>query len=152
MVFGEFTENKVPGLERDLKMETFRGAVYSGEVISTIEEGEKWKDSLPHVLPTEMIIVSDEMHSRSARRVSNRVWNGLWYERLWKWIIGQPVVHIHMATFQTRFGIDPESPMSALRDQRLWVRNNVLRELFLMFVPFGYSIMKKLNIHQPIAK
>ncbi|MHB1316298.1 MAG: hypothetical protein ACYCZW_00385 [Minisyncoccota bacterium] len=152
VVFGEFTENKVHGLEYDLKTQVFPNAVYCGEVISTIEEGEYWYYATQNTNPKNIVIVTDEMHSRSAWRVSNRVWNGLWYERLWKWIMVKPMVKIHIKTFPTCFAIDSENPMAALRNQWLWTRNNILRELFLMFMPFGYTIMKELNIHQPVAK
>lgn len=153
IVFGEFTENPTPEIEHRLKKKVFPEGLYAGPVISTIEEGEAWLFRLPcRFEPEHIIICTDEMHSRSARRVSNRVWNGIWYKRLWKWTLEKPVVQIHMKTFPTRFAIDPESPMTALRDQWLWTRNNVLRELFLMFVPFGYTIMKKLNVHQPVTK
>lgn len=155
VVFGEFTGNPIPGLEMDLKMILFRNALYVGQVISTIEEAEKWRASLPSnfLFPNvSVVIVTDEMHSRSARRVSNHVWNGPWYTRLWRWFFGLPLVQVCVVTFQTKDSIDPESPTIALRNEKLWVRNNILRELFLMFVPFGYSIMRKLNVHQPTVK
>lgn len=151
VVFGEFTENPSVGLERRLKKQKFPNSFFVGNVISTIEEAEKWFFHLYHLRPTHIVIITDEMHSRSAHRVSNRVWNGIWYKRSWKWVTGRPMVTIHMATFPTKLAIDPESPMTALRSQWLWVCNNVLRELFLMCIPFGYTIMKKLKIHQPVA-
>ncbi len=151
--FGEFTKNPTVNLEARLKLAFFKKATFSGRVVSTIEEAEKWRASLPvGFLPREgVIIVTDEMHSRSARRVSDRVWNGCWIVRLWKQITDRPVVPIYMATFPTREGIDLENPMFALRKQKLWVRNNVMREIFLIFVPFGFTIMKRLNIHQPVV-
>jgi hypothetical protein len=154
IVFGEFTENPIAGLESKLKFIFFGDAIFSGSVISTIEEAEKWRSSLPagFVPQRGVIIVTDEMHSRSARRVSNRVWNGWWLVRLWKRITRQSMISICMATFPTLDGIDVADPMVALRSQKLWVLNNVLREFFLMFVPFGYSTMKRLNIHQPVSR
>lgn len=151
VVFGEFTKNPVLGIETGLKLLSFSKALVAGQVISTIEEAEKWRVACGDFKPRKgIIIVTDEMHSRSARRVSNRVWNGWWFSRLLKRVIGQRIP-IYVVTFPTRDAIDQSNPMVALRDQKLWVRNNVLRELFLMLVPFGFSIMKKLNIHQPVA-
>ncbi len=153
VVFGEFTENPTTGLEAELKLVSFKDAVFAGSVISTIEEAEKWRASLPAgFVPKEgVVIVTDEMHSRSARRISNRVWNGWWLVRLWKYITHESMVLVYVATFATRDGIDTANPMVALRNQKLWVRNNVLREFFLVFMPFGYSITKRLNIHQPVS-
>lgn len=152
VVFGEFTKNPITGIETALKLVSFPKALVAGQVISTIEEAEKWRAVCGNFKPQNgIVIVTDEMHSRSARRVSNRVWNGWWFARLWKRIASQPIIPVFVATFPTRDGIDAANPMVALRNQKLWVRNNVLREAFLVFVPFGYSIMKKLNIHQPVA-
>ncbi len=153
VVTGEFTGNQVFQLEENLKLNAFgKDLITAGQVISTIQEAEAWKASVyPSFVPKTLCIVTDEMHSRSARRVSNRVWNGWWGLRLIKRLLGMPLVKVFVTTFPTREVIDPESPMTALRSQWLWVRNNVLRELFLMLVPFGYTIMRKLNIHQPIA-
>jgi hypothetical protein len=153
VVFGEFTDNPRPSLERSLKMEYLPHALYGGKVISTIEEAEKWRAALPRDFRPKrgVVIATDEMHSRSARRVSNRVWNGWWLKRLLGWFLGTNIP-VRVVTFPTRDAIDPHNPMTALREKKIWVRNNVLRELFLMFVPFGFTIMRKLNIHQPTVR
>ncbi len=153
IVSGEFTGNPVVQLEEKLKIETLgTDLITAGSVISTIQEAEAWRNCVsPSFFPKTLVVATDEMHSRSARRVSNRVWNGWWGLRLIKRLLGMPLVQVWAVTFQTGRGIDPYNPMVALRSQWLWVRNNVARELFLMLVPFGFSIMRRLNIHQPIA-
>lgn len=153
IVTGEFAGNPLPQLEKSLKLDAIGGKlITAGQVISTIEEAEAWKALVyPSFIPRTLVVVTDEMHSRSARRVSNRVWNGWWGKRLVKRLLGIELTSVLVVTFPTREAIDPESPMIALRSQRLWVRNNVARELFLMFMPFGYTIMKRLNIHQPTS-
>ncbi len=153
VISGEFTGNPVPGLEKNLRVvEIGEKLIFAGRVLNTIGEAQAWKNTVqPSFFPYTLVVVTDEMHSRSARRVSNRVWNGWWGLRIVKKLLGMPLVRVLVTTFPTREAIDPQSPMTALRSQWLWVRTNVLRECFLMFVPFGFSIMKWLNIHQPIA-
>jgi len=150
IVFGEFTENKEEGLEEALKKAIFSEAILAGQVISTVEESLKWRKCLSiKFSPKNIMVVTEEMHSRSAHRASNRVWNGIWYKRVWKWLTGKPMVKIHVVTFKTKMAIDPKSPMVWLRDQRKWVAINVIREIFLMVCPFGYTVMGKMNFHQP---
>lgn len=156
--FGYFTGNQMrnPEVEEQTKCCEFQRdrVIPVGDVISTIEEAQKWwVEALERINLDDqknIMIVTDEMHSRSARRAANRVWNGWWLKRAFAWTEGD-FTNIHVVTFPTEYAIDPRGPMTALRDKKKWVIANVAREFFLMFIPFGYTIMKRLNIHQPIA-
>jgi hypothetical protein len=155
VISGEFTGNSLPNMEFSMKKNILlpRDVYRAGRVISTIKETLAWRAVFSkNFNPRSMIIVTDEMHSRSARRASNRVWNGIWYKRLWKRVTRQPTVKIYVLTFPSSDNIDPQNPMEYLRSLDTWMSINILRELFLMLCPFGYTIMREFDFHQPIAK
>jgi uncharacterized SAM-binding protein YcdF (DUF218 family) len=137
IIFGEFTLNPVRGVEQKLKEEMFPNSIFAGYVVSTIEEGEKHKTHMLSVRPRSIIVISDQWHSRSAKLV----WKKLWHK--------QPRVTISVIAVPSHATVGPENPMLPLRNQWTWALVNVLRHMFLVFVPGGFSIMKQLNIHQP---
>jgi len=153
VVFGEFTGNNIFDYEHQIKMKFFPDALYADRVISTIKEALAWRHAVRNMIFLQnILIITDEMHSRSARRVSNRVFNGVWFTRLFKKLTGKHLIRIHVKTFATEDNIDLDNPMTNLRDKQKWFNANVSRELFLTLCPFGYTIMRVLNIHQPTSK
>ncbi|MEK7601333.1 MAG: hypothetical protein AAB480_02275 [Patescibacteria group bacterium] len=139
VAFGEFTKNPVPGVEKERKLYYFPEAVFAGNVISTIEEAEKIYAALsPNLRIQRIVFVTDQWHSRSAKLIWEKVWarHGL-----------KPDIRI--VTVPSAFNIDPEHPMTLIRTQWKWALANVLRHAFLLLMPFGFDILKKLNVHQP---
>ena len=139
VVFGVFTCSPDPSLEERAKKDTFKDAIFVGDVISTIEEAEKIRATFPpDFVPRGIIFVTDEWHSRSAKLV---------WRNVWKDVVSPSNVRI--VTIPARESIDEESPMVFGRRHWTWALVNVLRHLFLVCVPGSMWLMKKFNIHQP---
>ena len=59
-------------------------------------------------------------------RMSNRVFNGVWFIRLFKQLSKRPMVQIHVATFPTANAINLESPMATFRAENTSIVSNML--------------------------
>lgn len=139
VAFGVFTLSPCPRLEECLKRQSFKDPIFAGEVVSTIEEAEKIQASLPpEIIPLSFIVVTDEWHSRSAKTI---------WKRIWQDAIPKP--DIRVIVVPSSEVIDEENPMKALRSHWTWALVNVLRQIFLVCVPGGFKLLKKLNLHQP---
>jgi uncharacterized SAM-binding protein YcdF (DUF218 family) len=137
-----FTLSPNPSLEELLKnqgLKRLRNPICGGRVISTIEEAEKIKASLPPgFTPRSILVVTDQWHSRSVLTVWRRVWRDA--------VI---LPKIEVFTIPSAEVIDKENPMIAPRRHWTWALVNVLRETLLIYMPWGFELMKKFNIHQP---
>lgn len=146
VIYGTFAGNPVDGIEEAEKLSFFSkggatDAVCVGKVWSTIEEAETIMSRLPRDLPLEtIVIVTDEWHSRSERLVWRRV--------LEKSGVRARVVIVLIGSCAN---YDPENPMTALRTPWKWALVNVLRHMVLL-TPGGMWMMRKFNIHQPVAR
>ncbi|OGG89909.1 hypothetical protein A3G12_01550 [Candidatus Kaiserbacteria bacterium RIFCSPLOWO2_12_FULL_54_10] len=137
---GEFTLSPSPGLEWSLKQLFFKDPIFAGEVISTIEEAEKIRAVLPPgFVPEDIVVVTDQWHSRSAKRI-------------WEWVWRDVKPNIHIVAVPSSATIDAESPMGLGRRHWTWALINVLRDKFLECFPErGIPWMKKLRLRQPVA-
>jgi hypothetical protein len=134
-----FTPSASSGMEEALKRRAFPYTICAGEVISTIEEAEKIKASLPpDMLLRGIVVVTDQWHSKSARLV---------WKHIWKDDPRKP--DIRFVVIPSSETIDPKNPMWALRKHWRWASVNVSRHAFLVCVPGSIWIMDTLNIHQP---
>lgn len=140
VAFGVFTFSPVPNLEEMIKRQFLKDPIFVGDVASTIEEAEKHRDSMPcGFTPRTIILVTDEWHSRSMKRVWKWVWRN---------IIPRP--DIRMVVVSSLGTIDEDSPMKNGRTYAKWVQTNVSREAFLVF-PGSIRLMKKLKLRQPTS-
>ncbi|MDP2651863.1 MAG: hypothetical protein Q8O94_01880 [bacterium] len=139
VAFGVFTLSHHQ-IEERVKRKSFERPFFAGKVVSTIEEAEKIHNSLPFgFTPRNIVIVTDQWHSRSAKLV---------WERIWQNAIPKPSIYVcSVPSVKT---VNADNPTRALRSQWFWALVNVLRHLFLLFVPGSVWLMKKLNIHQPV--
>lgn len=144
VLFGVFSFfPSCPTVEERIKARIFKNSVFIGEVGNTIEEAEKARNSFfsgQFNKHGSIVVVTDEWHSRSAKLV---------WERVWRHDFPRP--NIRIIAVPSSETISADNPVIALRNQWVWAIENVLRHLFLVCVPGSISIMKKLNIHQPVG-
>lgn len=138
VAFGVFTLSPRPGLEWSIKRRFLKDPISAGTVISTIKEAEKIRASLPPgFVPRNIVVMTDQWHSRSAKTV---------WKRIWRDVVPQPDIRVIVVSSAAT--IDEESPMKMGRKHWKWALVNVLRQLFLVCVPGSIWFMKKLNFHQ----
>ncbi|KND49440.1 MAG: hypothetical protein AB198_00630 [Parcubacteria bacterium C7867-003] len=139
VAFGAFTGSENPELERALKLKHFSGK-YVGTVMSTIEECLKVRANLPiFVTVSNIVVVTDEAHSRRCRIV-------------WKTFF--PNAKVSILSVKITETVDPESPMEAY--DKAW------KVLFFQAVPtplwwllslFGQKCLGRLEkLHTPLSK
>lgn len=141
VAFGAFTGSKKPELEMTLKLAFFFGK-YVGHVISTIEECLKVKANLPiFITPSNIVVVSDEAHSRRCRIV-------------WKTFF--PNAKVSIVSVRITDTIDPESPMWPYREGKLAVLAfQALPTPYFWYLAMRgpkYMATKATRLHQPIAR
>ena len=114
--------------------------VYTGEVRNTDHEATQAAAAAPEA--KHVVAVTDEWHSRSFALGLHRA-----YRALGK----QPKITVLAISPLHVLGV--HNPILALRSHWKWACANVLRHLFMRFVPFSRKIMLETNlIRQPGAE
>jgi hypothetical protein len=127
---------KVVGLEREIKSQKLSQGLCVGRVLNTIQEQERCREA--STLRTgNVLIVTDEAHSRGARWVARKIWG--------------KGFNIFIDPVSISKVISPENPMKALRDPRDWIAVNIFRQMIL-WTPFGFTFLKKTGAYQPSSK
>lgn len=132
IAFGTFAHDPDPQIESGVKMMIFPDAIYYGEVANSIEEAQAARRSMTDTTVGSVLVVTDAWHSRSARYVWRRVWDG---------------ADIRIATGEY-VGTDPLNPMVFQRDEILWGPANIIRHCVLL-IPGGFEWMERSGIRQP---
>ncbi len=136
--FGTFTASPNPAAELYLKEKLPRSG-YVGNVMTTIEECVKIKNSLSFI-PTTIIVVTDEAHSRRCRIV---------------WRTFFPQSDIRICSVPLGLTIDWESPMRSYRHAWTALLFQAAPTPFFWYLAWRgpeYMARWATKIHQPVAK
>lgn len=138
-----FAFNSNPDLEKDIKRRYFgERFVDAGPVKNTVHETTAALEALPkNFSPKSVVFVTDQWHSRSLLDSVKRIWQKKF-----------PCLKIVIVAISSRAMISSDGPIMALSSYGKWVLVNVLRYLFMAYIPGSYNFMLHSNLHQPVSR
>lgn len=124
------------GVEESYKMKTLPSQIkfiFADEAVDTISEAREIKKLLDKI-PSSIILVCDECHSRRALAVWQKEFRAS---------------NIFVESVLTNEITDHESPQILLRDKWVWLLVNMLG--FMVTKIFGNNLIQKVGVRQPIT-